>query len=121
VTGRKEKSRAVAVLLSALVCPGAGQIYKRHYIRGAALVCLSLAVVTAIVYRTWTTLMSMMLDVPPGEMMMDIMGITHRVFETQAAFFNTAGYVFLGLWVIGVLDAALARPAPAGTAEGTGE
>jgi len=121
VTGRKDKSRAVAVLLSAIVCPGVGQLYNRHYIRGAALVFMSLAVVTAIVYRTWTTLMAMMLDVPPEEMMMDIIGLTHRVFETQAAFFNTAGYVFLGVWVIGVLDAALTRPAPTGAANVAGE
>jgi hypothetical protein len=115
------KSRPIAVLLSAVVCPGAGQVYKRHYIRGAALIFMSLAVVAAIVYRTWTTLMSLMLDVPPDEMMMDVMGLTHRVLESQAVFFTYAGYAFLVLWVAGVIDAALTRPASFGNPDGPGD
>lgn len=106
----KKHSITVAVLLSALACPGAGQLYYRRYVRGGLLVAASLALTTLLVYTVWTRMFDVMMSTPPDRVMGDIFGIAHRIAEQEDDRIGWVEKVFAALWVYGVAD-ALVRPA----------
>lgn len=108
------RSRLVAVLLSALACPGAGQIYKRQYARGSLLIFISLAVVAAVFVKTWTAMMDIALVTPPERLMVDALGVARGIMEKEKVFFTASGYSFLAVWLYGVIDAAFTRARPGG-------
>jgi len=108
------------VLLSALACPGAGQIYKRQFVKGGILVAASLIAVAAIVVKTWTALIKIAIGTPPEELMFDVFGMAHRVMEAESGFFYKAGMFLLVLWIYAVVDAALSPAADGGAAGGPG-
>lgn len=103
-----KKSVIVAVALSGLVCPGAGQIYYRRYIRGAALVAASLGVVAAVFYITLTAMQDIIVTAPPGEALSDVSGVARMVMAQNSQFFTTLTYIFTALWVYGIIDAIVA-------------
>jgi len=103
-------SRSInALLLSALVLPGAGQLYLKHYGRGFALIGVSLACLWILVDRAMQ-LASTVLDqitaeggaIDPGQ-------ITELVAQaSNASGSPLATFASLGLascWLVGIVDA----------------
>jgi len=107
---RGRKSRPVAVLLSAFACPGAGQIYKGHRLRGGLLIGLSLLIVTVAMTKFMLVMSGITVNMAPGEILGDIPGVMYRALLEDAVFFKGAMYGFLAVWTYSVVDALAARP-----------
>ena len=98
-----------AVLLSALVLPGAGQLYLKHYPRGIALMVSSLACLGVLAGRA-VQQASIVLDklaaegdaVDPGRLA-DLVAQASNSPGSLAV--TVASLVLLGCWVIGIVDA----------------
>jgi hypothetical protein len=99
------KRGIISAALSGLVCPGAGQLYNRQYVKGGLLMAASLSLVGAAVYRTWEEMMRLALAVEPGELFLNLAPMAHRIAETNKPFYDKVALLFLVLWVYGVIDA----------------
>ncbi len=99
------KRGLVSALLSGLVCPGAGQIYNRQYVKGALMIAAALSLTGALVYRTWEEMMRLASGVMPGELLGSVAPIAQKIAETNRPFYNKVAAIFLALWVYGVIDA----------------
>ncbi|MBI3432423.1 MAG: hypothetical protein HY018_09465 [Hydrogenophilales bacterium] len=98
-----------AVLLSALVLPGAGHLYLKHYPRGAVLIVSSLACLGVLVERA-VQQASIVLDKLASEGdMVDPGRLADLVAQTSngpgSLVVTVASLVLAGCWVIGIVDA----------------
>jgi TM2 domain-containing membrane protein YozV len=105
--GNRTMSRSVnAVLLSALVLPGAGHLYLKHYARGIALIAFSLACLWVIVDRAMQ-LASTILEqfesaggaLDPGQ----VSDLVARASNSSGS--SVATLVLAGCWLFGMVDA----------------
>jgi len=94
-----------AALLSGLVCPGAGQIYNRQYVKGIALVIAAVGLIAAFIYELWDAMVKVVASMPPDEVMGDLFGISHRLIEENGAAFSGIIYALIAVWVIAIVDA----------------
>ena len=98
-----------AVLLSALVLPGAGHLYLKNYPRGIALIVASLACLGVLVERVMQQA-SIVLDklasegdaVDPGRLA-DL--VAQASNDPGSLVVTVASLVLAGCWVIGIVDA----------------
>lgn len=98
-----------AVLLSALILPGAGQLYLKHYPRGIALIVSSLACLGVLAERA-VQQASIVLEklasegdvVDPGRLA-DL--IAQASNGPGSLVVTVASLVLAGCWVIGIVDA----------------
>ncbi len=95
-----------AVLLSALVLPGAGHLYLKHFPRGIALIAISLACLWIIVKNAMQQA-SLVLDkiasegiVPDASQLSDLVAQS-----SNGSGSSTATLVLAGCWLIGIVDA----------------
>lgn len=97
---------STAVLLSALVLPGAGHLYLKHAARGMALIAVSLACLWAIVERA-VQQASIVLDrLEAGDVALDAGRIADLVAQTSGSLGSgIATYVLIGCWLAGMVDA----------------
>jgi TM2 domain-containing membrane protein YozV len=102
------KKKTTAIILSGLVFPGAGQIYLRRYVRGAALIAAALAVVGAVVYKTLVLSLDLVLTIPQEEMAGGLMPLATKVLESARGFYNACAVGLLVVWAAGVIDAYIA-------------
>ncbi|MBI1285889.1 MAG: hypothetical protein GC183_16415 [Thiobacillus sp.] len=98
-----------AVLLSALVLPGAGQLYLKHHGRGFALIGVSLACLWILVDRAMQ-LASTVLDQLTAEGgAVDPAHITELVAQASNAPASTLATIatlgLAGCWLVGIVDA----------------
>lgn len=99
------KRRLTSALLSGLVCPGAGQLYNRQYVKGALIVTATLSLVGAAVYKTWDEMMRYASGVMPGELLGSVAPMAQKIAETNKPFYDKIAVIFLALWLYGVIDA----------------
>lgn len=95
-----------AVLLSALVLPGAGHLYLKHYPRGIALIAASLVCVWVIIDSAMrqASLVLDQLDIEGGAL--DAGQLSALATQTSSGSGDTiATLVLAGCWVIGMVDA----------------
>jgi diadenosine tetraphosphate (Ap4A) HIT family hydrolase len=108
VTTSRTRSPALrAAMLSALVCPGAGQIRNRQFAKGFALVGLTLAAAGYLLVRMLTEVLRLM---PTDGSVIDPLSAWDMASEIQArnqGTFSTLSFVLLALWIYGTLDAWL--------------
>ncbi|MHB1187550.1 hypothetical protein [Thiobacillus sp.] len=98
-----------AVLLSALVLPGAGHLYLRHFWRGMALIAISLACLWIFVDRVMQQASTVLEKLESEGGVLDAGQLSDLVSQTS----NTSGstvvtvatLVLAGCWVVGVVDA----------------
>ena len=98
-----------AVLLSALVLPGAGHLYLRHFWRGMALIAISLACLWIFVDRVMRQASTVLEKLESEGGALDSGQLSDLVSQTS----NTSGstvvtvatLVLAGCWVVGVVDA----------------
>ena len=97
--------RVTAALLSGLACPGAGQIYNGDKKKGAVLVALVVLVIAALVYRTWDSMLTLMVTISQEEAAKGASALARRIVESDRPFYDHVTDVFLVLWVYSVVDA----------------
>ncbi|HEX9861174.1 MAG TPA: hypothetical protein VGB23_08205 [Nitrospirota bacterium] len=110
-----KKSVIVAVALSGLACPGAGQIYYRRYVRGTLLIAASLAIVVAVFIKTWASMRDIITYMPPDQALTGVHGVAELVVKSSAESLSLMTYVFAAIWLYGIIDAMFV---PAGKAGG---
>ena len=98
-----------AVVLSALVLPGAGQIYLKHYQRGIAFIGVSLTCLWFIGVRAMQQASAVLLQMESHEGALDAAQMAEWVSQSQEGPGSTvatlAVWVLLVCWVAGMIDA----------------
>ncbi len=98
-----------ALLLSALVLPGAGHLYLKHYRRAAALIAVSLVCLGVVV--AWATQQAFAVlaqlesagGVPDAGQLAD--SVTRISSGTNSQAVTIATLVLAGCWLVGIADA----------------
>ncbi len=98
------KKKHIAALLSALVIPGAGQLYSRQIIEGAAFMAASAALVAAMLYKTMDAALSA-LAMSPDELSGSLLPIVEKVTDSNRGFYGIISFIFLVIWLAGIIDA----------------
>ena len=97
-----------AVLLSALVFPGAGHLFLRKYVTGAALVCVSLAALYLIVADIVEKALAIIEKIERGEVSPDVAAIAESLSRqpmgNESQLLDVALPVLIICWVIGIAD-----------------
>lgn len=107
------KSKVVAVVLSALVLPGAGQWYMGRRQRG--LLFLVAASLAGLVYASHALDEA---NAVVGQLMSGTMALDPAAIEAQIAarptpgWVTAAGIVFVACWVGSILEVLLVKPKP---------
>lgn len=98
-----------AVLLSALVLPGAGQLYMKHYGRGFALIGMSLACLWVLLDRAMQLAATVLGQMEADGGAIDAGQITALVIQASNAagspLVTVATMVLAGCWLVGIVDA----------------
>ncbi|MFH1818998.1 MAG: hypothetical protein ABIK08_13285 [Pseudomonadota bacterium] len=98
-----------AVLLSALVLPGAGHLYLKHYPRGIALIAISLACLWVFVDRAMLQASIVLDQVATEGGAVDVGRLSDLIAQTSngpgSLVVTVASLVLAGCWVIGIVDA----------------
>lgn len=98
-----------AVLLSALVLPGAGHLYLKHYPRGLALIAISLACLWVFVDRAMQRASVVLDQLASDGGAIDAGQLADLVTQTSngpgSLVVTVASLVLAGCWVIGIVDA----------------
>lgn len=102
------KRQSKALLLSALVFPGAGHLYLKHTLRGVTLMGLTTAGMAFILVRLMTRAMALVEDMLRGGGPLDPQGIAGLLANSatgaEALLLNIATYGVAILWIIGMVD-----------------
>jgi len=104
-TSRTVSPALRAALLSALVCPGTGQIRNRQFVKGFALVSLTLAAAGYLLVRMLTEVLRL---IPTDGSVIDPLSAWDMASEIQArnqGTFSTLSFLLLALWIYGTWDA----------------
>ncbi len=94
------------ILLSALVVPGAGQIYNKEKVKGVVLMLLFLLVIFGFMIALSVSLAALLppdLKVSPEQ----VRGLAEGLMEERSGFITTFWYLTLAIWAYGILDAYL--------------
>lgn len=98
-----------AVLLSALVLPGVGHLYLKHYPRGIALIAISLACLWVFVDRAMLQASIVLDQVATEGGAVDVGRLSDLIAQTSngpgSLVVTVASLVLAGCWVIGIVDA----------------
>ena len=98
-----------AVLLSALVLPGAGHLYLKHFSRGIVLIAISLACLWIFVDRTMQQASTVLERLESEGGALDAGRLSDLVTQTSNSSGSTvvtlATLVLAGCWVLGIADA----------------
>ena len=98
-----------AVLMSALVIPGAGHLYLKYFPRGIALIAISLACVWVIVDSALQQASTVLEKLEASGVELDQSQLTELVTQASNSSGSTvdtvATVVLAGCWLIGIIDA----------------
>ena len=98
-----------AVVLSALVLPGAGHLYLKHYRRGIALIVVSLACLWVLVDRVMQQASAVLERMASEGGAADAGQLTDWVTQASSssgsAAVTVATLVLAGCWLVGIVDA----------------
>ena len=100
---------STAVVLSALLLQGAGQLYLKHYWRGMAYVGVSLTCLWFIVVRAMEQASAVLVQIESHEGALSADQMAEWVSQAQSGSGNTvaalAVWALLVCWVMGIIDA----------------
>ena len=98
-----------AVVLSALVLPGAGQLYLKHVWRGMALIGVSLGCLWIIVIQAMQQASAVLVELETEEGLLDATRIADVASQATSgagsAAVSMATLVLIVCWVAGIIDA----------------
>jgi hypothetical protein len=106
-TSRTVSPALRAAMLSALVCPGAGQIRNRQFAKGLALVGLTLAAAGYLLVRMLSEVLRLL---PTDGSVIDPLSawdMASEIQERNHGEYLAASLVLLALWIYGTWDAWL--------------
>ena len=102
------KKSTKAILLSALVFPGAGHIYLKKYLSGAVLIGASFAAIYYLMSKTLEKALEISENIQSGDMPLDVEVITGLVSKqstgVDAQLINIASAAFIICWLVGIAD-----------------
>ena len=94
-----------AMLLSAFVLPGAGQVYLKHVLRGMALIVVSLVCLWIIGDSALQQATIVLDKLQSGETALDAGHIAELVDKTpRSSASSIATWVLIGCWLVGMID-----------------
>jgi hypothetical protein len=94
------------LLLSALVVPGAGQIYNKEKVKGILLMVLFFLVILGFMITMSVSLSAQISpDMAPSPE--QIRSIVEDIIDDKSGFFSVFWYLTLAIWAYGILDAYL--------------
>ena len=100
---------ATAVVLSALVLPGAGHLYLKHYRRGIAFIVVSLACLWILVDRVMQQASAVLEQLEAAGGAVDPGQLTDWAAQASSASGGTpatvASLVLAACWLVGIVDA----------------
>ena len=97
----------VAALMSALVWPGAGQLYNREIKKGILLIGLTLAVAVAVIIATASEV-TRQLPADIGDLDADLVRtLPAQVLAARTGTLLVSSLLLLATWVYGIVDAYL--------------
>lgn len=94
------------ILLSALVVPGAGQMYNKEKVKGVVLMVLFFLVIFGFMITLSVSMAALLppdLTVSPEQ----VRGLVEGIMEEKSGFITTFWYLTLAIWGYGILDAYL--------------
>ncbi|MBK8574283.1 MAG: hypothetical protein IPN90_00925 [Elusimicrobia bacterium] len=94
------------ILLSALVVPGAGQIYNKEKGKGVVLMALFFLVILGFMITLSVSLAALLppnMAVSPDQ----VRGLAEGLMEEKSGFISTFWFLTLAIWGYGILDAYL--------------
>jgi hypothetical protein len=97
------KRRTVAVLLSAIVWPGAGQIYNRELVKGLVFIGVSGVASLVFMVKAAAILVQGLGDDPAGMSLEEIQALSDRLQGSPAL--AVTGFVLTLVWLAGIIDA----------------
>jgi diadenosine tetraphosphate (Ap4A) HIT family hydrolase len=98
-----------AVLLSAAVCPGVGQLAQKRYLPGLAMLGATLALVIVLLARVVREAIDRMPTDPVGLDPLFAFGLAGEIQRANAGFFAWITAALVLLWVVSIADAWLAQ------------
>jgi len=103
------KNSLKASLLSALVLPGAGQIMLKRYFSGtifSLISIVSLFVIVAKILKLSSVIVEKINNGALDSSSSGLMGIiSNSIVEANTGVMNTAFLIYLGVWLLSILDA----------------
>lgn len=97
-----------AVLISALVFPGAGHLYLKKYLSGAILVGATLGSLSYLIVKATEIALQIAEEIQIGKVQLNVMDITELVSKqtagSEAQLYDIATAVIFISWVIGIID-----------------
>lgn len=102
------KKSTKAILLSALVFPGAGHLYLKSYLVGFTLVGVTFAFVIYIISKVMDQAYAIAEKIQNGDVQLDIAGITELVSKESSGadiqLQNIAMLMLVVCWIAGIAD-----------------
>jgi hypothetical protein len=102
------KKSTKAILLSALVFPGAGHLYLKAYLVGFTLVSVTFAFVIYILKKVTDQAYAIVEKIQNGDVQLDLIGITELVSKESSGadiqLQNIAMLVLVVCWIVGIAD-----------------
>jgi diadenosine tetraphosphate (Ap4A) HIT family hydrolase len=113
--GREKPARSRplrAALLSGLVCPGAGQIQNRDYLKGVLLIGVTLVTAGWLFARLLKDILGTLPEDPSTFDPLQVFALAEEIQRRNAGSFLACTLVLLALWLYGIVDAYIrgARP-----------
>ena len=103
------KNSLKTALLSALVLPGAGQIMLKRYFSGSIFALISMVALFVIVSKIIKLSTLIIAKINSGALDQSSNGLigilSNSMVETNTGTMNTAFLIYLGVWIISILDA----------------
>ena len=103
------KNSLKAALLSALVLPGAGQIMLKRYLSGSIFALISVVALSVVVLKIIKFSSVIVTKINSGALDQSSNGLigilSNSMVETNTGVMNTAFLIYLGVWIISILDA----------------
>lgn len=103
------KKSSKAILMSALICPGAGQIYLKKYLVAMVLMAATAATLYVLLVPVFAIANEMVAKILSGELQAgpnligDVLAATQNASAMQSL--NIASLMLIALWLIGVIHA----------------
>ena len=102
------KRSTISVLLSAFVFPGAGHLFLKKYLRGAALLILALTGIIVVMVRSVQSALPLIEKIQNGDVPLEAQAISELISKSASGpdslLVNIASLVVLLCWVIGIVD-----------------
>lgn len=98
------KASTKAVLLSALVFPGAGQFYLKRPLFASILLIATLAAVYVLASRAISMAQNVLEKINSGEVQPDLLTLTGMISSSNTPTTRWATIALVVIWLVGVVD-----------------